>query len=541
MLTTAPGADGVIHFTRAVAEESIQRKAVVYDPTGEGITTRSARSSRACAAPIPTPPCIGWRRCFTRARTSGSSRGASSSARRRTWGWPIRRRWSSRWPRSRRRNSSGCPRRGFRWPRPPSTSPPLPRATAPTWPWKKRRRKCARASRCRCRCTLRGTGYQGAKRLGHGADYQYSHDHEDAYVPQAYLPEGRRYYEPSDRGQEKRIGERLAHWRALFEETRTAAAINRAGNRAGSSRTQALRDEQARQQRKTTLPPAAARRPTSQGFAADRRTRRRSGRPPVVSAEKDRGHQRGRTPHAGYAGKPASRPPIATRSAARPTRRGARNNATHFMRVRDRRRPAGKHSVSSATSTVSIRKTRIPLPADATPRPRQCTLTGVTRASRNPRSAVNRPVVPGRRGQKTIPQSTAMHLQWTGAAAVASATAAAQRRQVEPQVELQVGHAKRRMPAGPRADRSEHLRLALEPDVAADRRQPLLHAAFGIRAVDHVPHRAHQPGHAAEHAHGKQRDGRRLAGDGRWNLLATIMPMPQPSAARVTASRPSAG
>ena len=27
----------------------------------------------------------------------------------------------------------------------------------------------------------------------------------------------------------------------------------------------------------------------------------------------------------------------------------------------------------------------------------------------------------------------------------------------------------------------------------------------------------------------------------RWNLLATIMPMPQPSAARVTASRPSAG
>jgi putative ATPase len=64
---------------------------------------------------------------------------------------------------------------------------------------------------------LRGTGYRGAKRLGHGAGYQYSHDAEDAYVPQAYLPEGRRYYEPSDRGQEKRIGERLAHWRAIFE------------------------------------------------------------------------------------------------------------------------------------------------------------------------------------------------------------------------------------------------------------------------------------------------------------------------------------
>ena len=66
---------------------------------------------------------------------------------------------------------------------------------------------------------LRGTGYQGAKRLGHGAEYQYSHDHEDAYVPQAYLPAGRRYYEPSDRGMEKRIGERLAHWRMLYEES----------------------------------------------------------------------------------------------------------------------------------------------------------------------------------------------------------------------------------------------------------------------------------------------------------------------------------
>lgn len=66
---------------------------------------------------------------------------------------------------------------------------------------------------------LRSTGHKHAKtRLGHGADYQYSHDAPDAYVPQAYLPEGRRYYEPSDRGHEKRIAERLAYWRARFEE-----------------------------------------------------------------------------------------------------------------------------------------------------------------------------------------------------------------------------------------------------------------------------------------------------------------------------------
>jgi putative ATPase len=36
-------------------------------------------------------------------------------------------------------------------------------------------------------------------------------------VPQAYLPEGRRFYTPTENGLEKRIKERLDHWRALFE------------------------------------------------------------------------------------------------------------------------------------------------------------------------------------------------------------------------------------------------------------------------------------------------------------------------------------
>ena len=47
--------------------------------------------------------------------------------------------------------------------------------------------------------------------------YRYAHDYEGAYVPQAYLPEGRTYYRPGDQGLEKRILERLQHWRALFE------------------------------------------------------------------------------------------------------------------------------------------------------------------------------------------------------------------------------------------------------------------------------------------------------------------------------------
>ncbi len=69
---------------------------------------------------------------------------------------------------------------------------------------------------------LRDGHYKGAKELGHGAGYKYSHDHEGGYVPQAYLPEGRRYYEPTDRGLEKRIGERLDYWRAQFDAARSA-------------------------------------------------------------------------------------------------------------------------------------------------------------------------------------------------------------------------------------------------------------------------------------------------------------------------------
>jgi putative ATPase len=47
--------------------------------------------------------------------------------------------------------------------------------------------------------------------------YLYSHDFEGAYVPQAYLPEGRIYYQPGDQGMEKRIKERLDYWRSRID------------------------------------------------------------------------------------------------------------------------------------------------------------------------------------------------------------------------------------------------------------------------------------------------------------------------------------
>jgi putative ATPase len=52
---------------------------------------------------------------------------------------------------------------------------------------------------------LRDASYRAAKKLGHGVGYQYSHDFADAWVAQQYLPEVRRYYEPVDRGYEVEI------------------------------------------------------------------------------------------------------------------------------------------------------------------------------------------------------------------------------------------------------------------------------------------------------------------------------------------------
>jgi putative ATPase len=71
---------------------------------------------------------------------------------------------------------------------------------------------------------LRDTHYKAAKKLGHGQGYKYSHDYEGAYVPQAYLPEGRIYYEPTENGLEKRVKERLDYWRKLFDEDQKRAA-----------------------------------------------------------------------------------------------------------------------------------------------------------------------------------------------------------------------------------------------------------------------------------------------------------------------------
>ncbi|WP_441979023.1 replication-associated recombination protein A [Microbacterium sp. 2RAF4] len=66
---------------------------------------------------------------------------------------------------------------------------------------------------------LRDAHYPGAKRLGHGRGYVYSHDSEFGIVPQQYLPDeldGRRYYQPKNLGAERDIGSRLERIRRIL-------------------------------------------------------------------------------------------------------------------------------------------------------------------------------------------------------------------------------------------------------------------------------------------------------------------------------------
>ncbi|MDM8083935.1 replication-associated recombination protein A [Cellulomonas cellasea] len=67
---------------------------------------------------------------------------------------------------------------------------------------------------------LRDAHYPGAGALGHGRGYVYSHDEPHAVASQQYLPDelvGTRYYQPSDRGFERSVTDRLDRIRAILD------------------------------------------------------------------------------------------------------------------------------------------------------------------------------------------------------------------------------------------------------------------------------------------------------------------------------------
>lgn len=219
-LTTAPGEDGVIHIGLTVAEQSIQRKAVVYDGDGDAHydTISAFIKSMRGSDPDATlywlakmihagedPRFITRRIMICAAEDVGLAdpmalvlaNAANQAAE--FVGWPEAR---------------------------------IPIAEAAIYIATAHKSNSsivaidAALEDVRSGRTLavpehlRDAHYQGAKRLGHGEGYQYAHDHPEHFVAQDYLGSDKHYYEPSDQGTEKKIKERVEKWRALLAEAR---------------------------------------------------------------------------------------------------------------------------------------------------------------------------------------------------------------------------------------------------------------------------------------------------------------------------------
>jgi putative ATPase len=67
---------------------------------------------------------------------------------------------------------------------------------------------------------LRDAHYRSAEKLGHGVDYQYSHDSPGGVAAQDYLGVDREYYQPVDRGFESELADRVERLRKTLRQGR---------------------------------------------------------------------------------------------------------------------------------------------------------------------------------------------------------------------------------------------------------------------------------------------------------------------------------
>ena len=219
-LTTAPAADGVIHIDLTVAEQSIQRKAVVYDGDGDAhydtisAFIKAMRGSDVDAALYwlakmihagEDPRFITRRIMICAAEDVGLADPMALVL----------------------ANAANQAAEFVGW---PEAQIPIAEATIYIATAHKSNSSVMAISKAledvRSGRTLavpehlRDAHYKGAERLGHGQGYQYAHDHPDHFVAQDYLGATRRYYEPSDQGVEKKIKERVEKWRAELDAAR---------------------------------------------------------------------------------------------------------------------------------------------------------------------------------------------------------------------------------------------------------------------------------------------------------------------------------
>ena len=223
VVTTPPDEDGAIRLTLAVAEESIQRKAIVYDADGDAhydtasAFIKSIRGSDPDAALYwlakmlhagEDPRFIARRLVISASEDIGL---ADSNALR----------------------VAVDAQQAFEFIGMPEGRIPLAHATVylATAPKsntaymalgeamadveKGRTLAVPEHLRTKTRKKLAAASGTDAEKM----KYLYAHDYEGGYVPQAYLPEGRVYYHPGENGLEKRIKERMDYFRQMLAKT----------------------------------------------------------------------------------------------------------------------------------------------------------------------------------------------------------------------------------------------------------------------------------------------------------------------------------
>jgi putative ATPase len=218
-LTTKPGKDNIIDFNLKVAEESIQKKAVVYDKDEDGhydtisAFIKSMRGSDPDAALYwlakmlyagEDPRFIARRIVICAAEDVGNADPQALVVANAAMqvsefvGMP-----EARIPLAQAVCYIAC----------------APKSNAAYLGIDKAIKDVEEGSTLEVPKHLKDANYKGAEKLGHGIGYKYAHDYKDHYVDQEYIPEKRVYYQPTDIGYEKKIKEYLDKLRGSKKDT----------------------------------------------------------------------------------------------------------------------------------------------------------------------------------------------------------------------------------------------------------------------------------------------------------------------------------
>jgi putative ATPase len=216
--TTSPDKKGMIHVTKAIAEESIQKKAVVYDADEDehydtiSAFIKSMRGSDPDAALYwlakmivagEDPRFIARRIVILAAEDIGladpQALVVSVAAHHAVEfiGWP-----EGELPLA--EATVYC-----------ATAPKSNASSKGIWSAKA---DVEQGRTLEIPIDLKDTHYKGSARLGHGKDYKYAHNFEGHVVEQEYIPEKRKYYEPGDQGFELKVRERMEKWKQLLKK-----------------------------------------------------------------------------------------------------------------------------------------------------------------------------------------------------------------------------------------------------------------------------------------------------------------------------------